>query len=50
MLHAMTPQQFDEWVADYMIAPWDGEVVESSEPKDESIASSLSQFRKLAGV
>ena len=46
MLAAMSPQQFDEWVAMYAIRPWGIEL--PIEDKQEG-GSSLDVFRGMAG-
>lgn len=47
MLAAMSPQQFDEWLAMYGIHPW---AIEPATEAVEAERSSLDTFRNLAGV
>ncbi len=47
MLHAMTPQQFDEWQTMYVIRPWG---IELADEPQEKKTSSLDAMRSLAGV
>lgn len=48
MLHGMTPDQFNEWLAMYRVRPWGIEIQPDEENASQS--SSLATFRGMAGV
>lgn len=46
MLHSIDRRQFNEWLAEYNIEPWDGE---RAEP-EQTLEDSLAVARRMAGV